>query len=109
VPKAESGWQEDGISGGEMVLIMNGDEPDLVFTDVTQQTFSARGVGAAVAEVRGDFKDFRLIVVIYPAGAVEHFIFRLDGRGVGKVIWGTAKVGGPIQKSTIFEASCRQP
>lgn len=108
-PEAESGWQKDQISKGEFRLIMDGDQPDIIATDALNRTFSALGDGAAVIELKGTDAHFRLIVVIYPQGAVEHFIFRLDAQGAGKVVWGSAKVGGPIPKSSLMEATCHKP
>lgn len=108
-PKAQSGWQDDAITKGEFLLILDGDEPDIVSTDATGRTFSARAEGAGAIQLRGSDDHFRLVVVIYPGGAVEHYVFRLDTQGNGKVIWGSAKVGGLVPLSRLMEAACRKP
>jgi hypothetical protein len=42
VPEAKSGWSKDGITDGRFMLIQDGKEFDLVFTDATKGTKSAK-------------------------------------------------------------------
>lgn len=107
VPSNKAGWQKDGITGGDLTLIFDGDQPDIVYTDAAG-TRSARASGATALSINGA-AGYRLIVVLYPAGAIEHYLFNLDAKGNGTVVWGTARSAGPIQKSSLFVAKCRAP
>ena len=49
-----------------------------------------------------------LIMVYYPAGALEHYLFQLDSNGAGRVVWGTAKAAGPIVANKLMIADCRK-
>ena len=108
VPQGESGWSEDALSKGGFLLIMDGDEPDIVTTDVAG-TRSSRADGAHVMFVPGTKSGFRVVLLVYPAGTVEHFLFQLDRAGNGTVAWGTVRGAGLLQKSSLFVAKCRAP
>ena len=107
VPASKEGWQKDGMSGGDIMLIFDGDKPDIVYTD-TAGTRSARASGATAMSL-GAAPGYRLIAVLYPAGAIEHYVFKLDATGNGTVVWGTARAAGAIQKSSVYVAKCRTP
>lgn len=52
VPKDKSGWQEDSISGGDILLVKNGKDYDIIYTDALGGTKSARADGFTIVEVR---------------------------------------------------------
>ncbi len=108
VPQGQAGWTEDAITKGEFLLISDGDKPDIIATDVAG-TRSSRADGALAMFVPGAKGGFKLVLLVYPAGTVEHFLFRLDTAGNGTVAWGTVRAGGLIQKSSLFVAKCRAP
>ncbi len=108
VPQDEVGWNEDAISKGGFLLIVDNDKPDIVTTDVAG-TRSSRADGALAIFVPGTKSGFKLVLLVYPAGTVEHFLFQLDRAGNGTVAWGTVRGGGLFQKSSLFVAKCRAP
>ncbi len=108
VPQDEVGWNEDAISKGGFLLIVDDDKPDIVTTDVAG-TRSSRADGALAIFVPGTKSGFRVVLLVYPAGTVEHFLFQLDRAGNGTVAWGTVRGGGLFQKSSLFVAKCRAP
>ena len=104
-----AGWQTDSISSGQILLIYNGDEPDIVHTSATGSTKSARGEGGAVFEVAGADAGVRLILVVYPTtGTIENYLFVLDADGVGTVAWGLARAAIML-KSSLMTATCQSP
>jgi hypothetical protein len=106
----QSGWQKDGVSGGSLQLLANGNEYDVVYTDATGGTRSARADGFEVIGVNQPQTGFLLVFAVNAQGGVmEHWLFRLDGFGAGTVAWGTLKASGPIQKSSLFSAKCSRP
>ncbi len=107
VPQDEVGWNEDAISKGGFLLIVDNDKPDIVTTDVAG-TRSSRADGAHVMFVAGTKSGFKLVLLVY-AGTVEHFLFQLDRAGNGTVAWGTVRGSGLLQKSSLFVANCRAP
>jgi len=42
-------------------------------------------------------------------GTLEHFLCELDSDGNGTVARGIARAGSLIQKSVLFQATCRSP
>ena len=108
VAVADAGWRKDGISSGQILLIYNGDEPDIIFIPATKQIKSARAEGTLI-EVEGSDPGFRLILVDYQDGTIDHYLFGLDENGSGTVAWGTIRPGGIIRKSSLFSASCQAP
>lgn len=110
VSTAESGWEKDTISPGQVLLIYNDGKPDIIFMDATKQIQSARGEGAAVIEVEGGPPGFRLILAVYQGlGTIEHYLFGLDENGSGKLAWGTARAHALLSKSSLFTANCQAP
>lgn len=70
---------------------------------------SSRADGALAIFVPGTKSGFKLVLLVYPAGTVEHFLFQLDRAGNGTVAWGTVRGSGMLQKSSLFVAKCRAP
>lgn len=87
---------------------MDGDKPDIVTTDVAG-TRSSRADGALAMFVPGTKSGFKVVLLVYPVGVVEHFLFQLDRAGNGTVAWGTVRGAGLLQKSSLFVATCRAP
>ena len=105
-----AGWSKGRISSGQILLIHNGNEPDIIFTDATKQIQSARAEGATVIEVEGGPPGFRLILAVYQGnGTIEHFLFGLDEDGSGTVAWGTSRANALITKSSLYKATCQAP
>ena len=105
VPNDQSGWHEDQVSPGKIILTVEGDNIDVIFSDA-QGTKSAHSQGGIVKFMPGSADGFFGIMVFYSAGAMEHYIFQIDKTGKGVVAWGTSRYGGVIQKSTLFTAAC---
>jgi hypothetical protein len=108
VGQRESGWRIDEISEGEILLsIENNGEIDIIVKDALSMR-SSKSDGGRVFYGGGSEKE--LILVFYPdAGTLEHYIFSVDERGYGIVVWGTARAGGLIQKSNVMVAQCTAP
>jgi hypothetical protein len=108
VPREKSGWSADKITDGEILLSVEGNEKvDIIYKDVTGMRTLA-GEGFHLFAFSGD--DALLVVAIHPAGpTLEHFLFRLDGSGRGVVVWGTARAGALLQKSSLMTAGCAKP
>ncbi len=110
VSRDDAGWHEDAIEDGELQLIVSGEEPDIIFTDATNRTRSARAEGGFVTFLGGAPDEYLVVLVAYPANAtIEHYIFNVDGAGNGYVVWGTARAAGLIQKSSLMRSDCRAP
>jgi hypothetical protein len=104
VSKKDSGWQRDGISKGSFQLIMSGDDYDIVFTDASGGTLSARADGghvSATTESGGNL----LVLVLYPGKTLESYVFWF-GTKEKRVTYSQAKYGAKIAKHSLMEASC---
>ncbi len=108
VPQDEVGWSKDTLSKGEFLLIVDGDKPDIVVTDVAG-TRSSRADGAFAMFVPGTKSGFKLVLLVHPAGTVEHFLFQLYRAGNETVAWGTVRGAALLQKSGLLVAKCRAP
>jgi hypothetical protein len=109
VPKDKSGWSEDAISKGQMILVLeeNGKEVNIYYKDA-QTTKSAKEDGGKVHLMYIDDNLQTIIILVnYPGnGVIEHFMFRLDGKGNGSVVWGTDRTTSRYAKASLFKASC---
>ena len=106
---ADTGWQQDSVSSGEILLIYNDDEPDIIHSDRGELPgASVKDNGAVVMEVQGADPGFRSILVIYGGGTVEHFLFGLDADGFGTAAWGTLR-GRIVPKNSLMTATCKAP
>jgi hypothetical protein len=73
-------------------------------------TRSSRADGANVALVSGAEEGFYLVLSIYPTtGTVEHYLFQLEDRGNGTVVWGTTRSGSVFKKSSLMISKCSAP
>jgi len=113
ITDAEVGWAEDGISEGQIILALegNGKELNLYYKDtLTMRSPKEEGGRVHLLYTDQEGNTF-LILVEYPGnGLVEHYLFKLDGSGKGKVAWGTVRdsVKGVelAPKSSLFVANC---
>jgi hypothetical protein len=101
VAPGDGGWMDDGISGGSIVLLQDGDNYDIVFGDITGGTLSAKGDGAQVFLV-GHPDAGPVILVVYPQ-VTELYQFDLTN---GFVLWSQHKYAGLVDKAALFYASC---
>jgi hypothetical protein len=75
VSKDKSGWREDAISGGKIIVRKLGaKEYDIIYNDATRSGVSSRNDGGYVLFARGGSQDFSLIVV-YPNATTEIYSF----------------------------------
>jgi hypothetical protein len=107
VPADSAGMHPDGVTGGSIQLIRDGDLFDIVYSD-TQGARSARADGFEVVllgqnPALGEW----LFVAVSPLMTVEHFLFQIPN-GNGGVAWGTTRIGA-ISKSSLYYARCRRP
>lgn len=107
VPEAKSGWSKDGITDGRFMLIQDGKEFDLVFTDATKGTKSAKAEGATIILIGGS-GPFVILESYSKAEGPSVFVytFHIDQSGSGNVVWTNTKVNGLVNKSAIYQASC---
>ena len=109
VPSNQEGWQSDKISKGGIIFTMDGEKPDIIIRDAFNVTRSVTEDKALVRIIHEEpSKGTILLMVYYPAGALEHYLFQLDNKGAGKVVWGTAKAAGPIITNKLMSADCKK-
>jgi hypothetical protein len=109
VPKNKAGWAKDKTTGGSYLLLREGDNFDIVYTDATKRTISSRedrGQIIRISESGGNY----VILVNYPAKLVETWVFELDGDGGGVVAFHQARYDNhfPIRKHSVMRASCEK-
>ena len=105
-------WKKDEIPNGSFLLdvkIENGkNKYNIFFKDATDRMISYEeqgfGIVGSIAE-NGNI----LVAAISSSPAIEHFIFELDKKGNGQVIWGAARAGGVLPKSSVSVATCAAP
>ena len=107
VPKDKSGWHKGAISSGQIILLIESGKPRLIFRDAAGMIDTASE--GAITQILGRKNGVVAVLIIYPGGAVENYLFRLDESGAGELVYGTFKWGGIIQKAAMFRAECRSP
>ena len=108
-PDDQEGWQPDKISKGEIIFTMDEEKPDIIIRDALDITRSVKEGGALVKVLHEEpSKGTILLMVYYPAGAMEHYLFQLDKKGAGQLVWGTAKAAGPIITNKLMTADCKK-
>jgi hypothetical protein len=109
VPSNQEGWQPDHISTGGIIFTIDEEKPDIIIRDATGRTRSVKEDKALVQVLHSEpSKGTILVMVYYPAGALEHYLFQLNIKGTGKVVWGTAKAAGPIITNKLMVADCKK-
>ena len=98
------GWHDDGISGGSFsFLTLEDGSLDMVFSDATGLTISARGDGGKVSLISA-INNTAQFVVYYPStGVVGTYTIFAD---LGVVAWTEVKAATPIRKMSAFIAPC---
>ena len=113
VPSFPGAWKSDNIPNGGIIFTFDGEKADIIIRDATDITKSVKEGGAIVEVLHVNssadlLNTTFLIMVYYPAGALEHYLFKLDENGVGKVVWGTAKAAGPLITNKLMVADCKK-
>ncbi|WP_121896692.1 hypothetical protein [Rhodophyticola porphyridii] len=92
-------WETDGISGGRIILVREGDNWDILFGDAVG-SFGYRQDGATVVLLSntGDY----ITVGAFTENYVETYTFNLRDN---EVVW-TCHKTGPIPKVAIYRADC---
>lgn len=103
-----TGWTQDRIGGGRLTLSKQGDDVDILYADATGRVKSSRSDGAMVMEVQGGNRS-ATILVVYPSGIVESYLFYQTANGVAEVVWTQLKSGSEtlVEKGGVFRALCR--
>ena len=106
VPIDKAGWEKDGISGGSILLLREGDEFDIVYTDVFR-TVSSKEDGGVVMRMYEGNGTYALLIV-YPKTSSETWVFRLNAEGSGELVLQQARYGDavPIRKFSTMRAVC---
>ena len=109
IPADAEGWHPDEIPKGGIIFTLDGEIPDIILRDATGKTRSVKEDNAVVKILHVDTnKGTILVMVYYGAGALEHYLFKLDNAGTGQVVWGTAKAAGPIITNKLMAANCHK-
>ena len=85
----QRGWKQDQISKGEFLLIRDGKDVDIVYSDVAG-TRSSKADGATMILLPGTEAGTFIVVTGY-ASAIAHYTFSLDQKGAGEVVWGAGE------------------
>jgi len=107
VPEKEAGWLEDKISGGTFQLIRSGDDYDIIFTDATGGTLSAKGDGGEIIAFKSSRGDL-IVTILYPL-AIETYAFWFSSSGPLIATFSQVKHSTPIAKHAVFKADCQRP
>ncbi len=109
VPKNKAGWTKDAITGGSHLLLKDGDNFDIIYTDATKRTISSREDGGQIIRISESGGTY-VILVNYPGKLVETWVFNLDRDGRGVVTFHQARYGDhfPIRKHSVLRASCEK-
>jgi hypothetical protein len=98
-----TGWAQDGISNGQIVLRKRGKDFDLQIGDTTG-AFSVREDGAEVLAREED--GVIQIVAVYPAMTVETFLFTSSTQGRASLAWTSSKRTGIEDRVSVFVSAC---
>jgi hypothetical protein len=108
VPKANSGFTKDKITGGMVTLQKVGEKQyDILFVDANKQIISAVGDGGNVALLRSSKND-ATFMHSYPGKVIELYTFWIDSDGLPKYDLIQSKGGSssPIHKAAILVGTC---
>lgn len=107
VPEKEAGWTEDAISGGSFQLIRSGADYDIISTDATGRTLSARGDGGEIVAFKSSRGDL-IVTILYPL-AIETYAFWFGSSGPMIATFSQVKHSTPITKHAVFKSNCQKP
>ena len=106
--KKDSGWVDDGISGGITSLVRDeNNEYDILFVDASKRIISSKHDGGKVYKLSQGSNDASFLV-IYPGKTVEVYTFLIDKSGKAEYIQVTTRSGDQvlITKSTVMRGDC---
>ena len=106
--KEDTGWVDDGITGGITSLVRNeNNEYDIFFVDASKQIISSKHDGGKVYMLSQGINDASFLV-IYPGKTVEVYTFLIDKSGKAEYIQVTTRAGDQvlITKSTVMRGDC---
>jgi len=104
-PAGKPEWVKDQISSGSFQLIRSGEDFDIVFTDATGRTLSAKGDGGSI--VGFATKDGNVVVYILYEMLTENYVFWLSQKQP-TLSYSQAKFATPIRKHSLLVAPCRR-
>jgi hypothetical protein len=107
VTAKQAGWTAGTIDGGSTVLMRNGNQFDIVFSDALGRNMSIAedgGTPIVISKADGTI----VLVVDYPGRSVETWIFKLNDVGRGEVTFSQARYNGTISKHSLFRAACEK-
>jgi hypothetical protein len=107
VPAGEAGFRADTSNPGAITLNSRDGEVDLIVKNATGSTASVRQSGAKVIMLPADDGLINVITLYKGGQGVEHYLFQLDERGNGSVVYTTVRAGSPIVKVSVMRAWCR--
>jgi hypothetical protein len=109
VPKKNSGFHEDKISGGLTTLQrLSKDEYDVLLVDARRQPMSMRNDGGRVLLLRKGTNDVTFLVA-FPGKTIELYTFyrENDGQARFDLISSKGGDGMPIHKSSVMSGTCQ--
>ncbi|WP_246022999.1 hypothetical protein [Cognatilysobacter terrigena] len=108
VKKADSGWQDEKITGGitKLPKIAEG-EYDILFVDTRKDIISARGDGGTVIPLNRGEKSFSVLVV-YPGKTAEVYTFLENASGGLEYLHTLSRAGDGvlITKASVMQGKC---
>lgn len=107
ISAAEAGWQKDGFDDGVFKLLEDAIGFDIIFKDATGDINSARAAGGTVIRYTGQNPGFVNIFITYQTtGVIENYMFKLDTKGNGPVVFVATKPVSFVGKAGMYSAWC---
>ena len=106
----KAGWVKDGIDGGRIILNFINDEVDLLIKNATGATASVKQDGGKIIIRKTTSGLIRLTVLYGAETATEDYVFQVDDRGNGTVVFTTVRTAADtINKMSLMTAKCTGP
>lgn len=102
----DAGWTDDAISTGSFQLIRAGEDFDIIYTDTTGHTLSAKGDGGSISGIVTEDGDV-VVQVIYER-VIEVYVFWLS-LADPVATFSSAKFGTIFPKHAVMAAKCYVP
>jgi hypothetical protein len=107
-PARKAGFTADTINDGAITLNLHNDEIDLIVKNAKLgETTSVRQSGAEVIVLPADKGLFNVMTLFKGGQGVEHYLFQLDERGNGSVVYTAVRAGSPLPQVSVMRAWCR--
>ncbi len=109
IQESKSEWQEDKISLGQIMLVLEGEEKtvNIYYKDIFNTRSPMEDGGKVYLLYASNNLKTILVLVDYPgSGTFEHYLFMLDENGKGEVAWGSVKGVALVPKSGLYTANC---